>query len=148
MPGFSTEVEDVGNSVHQGPNAGQLQRSRLNWLEMLDKHSTDHRAGVACPTCFTHAGMRVEDVRNTEEVIPSCNLMELAPSMSSKERELLQYFEKFTSQNLALCETLWRTVVLRSAWQVRFSFCNILHSSWLTPPSSMTLSRALFSSSR
>jgi hypothetical protein len=128
MPGFSAEVEDDGNSVYQGPNAGQPQRSRLNWLEMLDKHSTDHRAGVACPTCFTRAGMRVGDVHSTEEVTPSCNLMELAPSMSSKERELLLYFEKFTSQNLALCETLWRTVVLKSAWQVRFSFINILHS--------------------
>jgi hypothetical protein len=58
------------------------------------------------------------------------SVAELAPMMSAADRELLQHFETFTSRNLALSKTAWRTKVLRNALQVRTPF---YYSRSLTP---------------
>jgi hypothetical protein len=128
IPGYAVGVPYYGNFVHPGLNINHFQLPPLDWLEKIEKHSKDHRTGVACPTCFKRAGVSAEGLGDTEESAQLCNFEELAPIMSSTELELLLHFEKFTSQNLALCETLWPTVVLRSAWKVRFSLWNTRNS--------------------
>lgn len=120
-PGFGVEVKNVWTANRQWPGPAPIAEPS-KWLEMLEKHSRDHRAGVACPTCYARAGVplteRIEEVDEEEEIAYIYSLMELAPKISSSEKELLQHFERSTSQNLALCTTLWRTVVLRNALQV------------------------------
>ena len=46
-------------------------------------------------------------------------------SMSAADRELLQYFETCTSQNLAMSDTIWHTTVLKWAVQVRLPLFNV-----------------------
>ena len=124
-PGFGVEVKNVWTTNRQSPGPrGPPPRPdpSFKWLEMLEKHSRDHRTGVACPTCYARAGVpldeSIEEVDEVEEVAQIYSLMELTPKITSSEKELLLHFERSTSQNLALGTTIWRTAVLRNALQV------------------------------
>jgi hypothetical protein len=117
-PGFGVTLQNTGTPIYQAEHLCQLERSSR---DILDKHSRNHRE-VACSACFLRAGLRIEEMFDTEDVAPVYSLEKLAPRMSSTERELFLHFEKFTSKNLALSTTLWGTDVLRSALQVRGLF--------------------------
>ncbi|KAE9379483.1 hypothetical protein N431DRAFT_397868 [Stipitochalara longipes BDJ] len=127
VSGRGVEVKDFWKcwqTAHRGPYAGLPQIPPIQWLQMLEKHSRDHRGGVACPTCFARAGIRpedrIEELNDMEDVTPFCNLIELVPNISPTEKDLLLHFEEFTSENLALSTSLWRTVVLRTALKCDF----------------------------
>ncbi len=134
--GHAVEVKDFWNywkTAHHGPNAGVTGATGVTavtgfaripsfqWLQMLEEHSRDHRVGFACPTCFQRAGVpndaRVEEVDDVD-LVPVRNLVELDPNISSTEKDLLLHFEEFTSENLALATSLWRTTVLTTALKV------------------------------
>jgi hypothetical protein len=74
---------------------------------------------------INHDVAEVEDVEAASTSLISA-VSELAPRMSASDRELLQHFETFTSQKLALSKIMWRTKVLRDAFQVCFLSYHII----------------------
>jgi hypothetical protein len=85
--------------------------------------------------------MRIEE-SPAAVIAPDFSFLELAPKTTPTERELLLYFEKFTSKTLALSTTVWGTYLLGNTLQVRSSFNNIVS---FAHTHSMNLSGALCS---
>jgi hypothetical protein len=79
----------------------------------------------------SHDVAEVEDVEAASISLISA-VLEFAPRMSASDRELLQHFETSTSQKLALSKTMWRTKVLRDAFQVRL--LSYISYQWLIDP--------------
>lgn len=117
--GYGVAVRDIWKcwtTCQLVPYTGQALNPPLKWNKALDKHARDHRDGVACPTCFHRAGVPpeariIDEADSTGDITPLRNLLDLAPDISSTEKELLLHFEESTADNLALSTCLWRTVV-------------------------------------